>query len=147
MRLTRTTTKLALCTLLAPACGDDSHGLSVSTAAQTMTESTPSTGATGSEPTTTGPNSTTDTPATDTPATTTGDTSPATTGIDPVTGQPTLSARTSRVLAPPIAGKAEIGAKLCTPEGLAVAKVPRRDKPAYARARRWSWGYTVIEKS
>ncbi len=30
------------------------------------------------------------------------------------------------------AGKAEIAAKLCTPDGLAVAKVPRRDKPAYA---------------
>jgi ribosomal protein RSM22 (predicted rRNA methylase) len=53
----------------------------------------------------------------------------------------------SRVLAPPIAGKAEITAKLCTPDGLALAKVPRRDKPAYARARRWSWGDAVPEKS
>jgi ribosomal protein RSM22 (predicted rRNA methylase) len=51
-----------------------------------------------------------------------------------------IAARPSRVLAPPIAGKAEIAAKLCTPDGLALTKVPRRDKPAYARARRWAWG-------
>ena len=58
-----------------------------------------------------------------------------------------LAQHPSRVLAPPIAGKAEIAAKLCTPDGLVVAKVPRRDKPAYARARRWRWGDAVIEKS
>ena len=52
----------------------------------------------------------------------------------------------SRVLAPPIVGKAEVTAKLCTPKGLAIAKVPRRDKAAYARARRWTWGDAVIEK-
>ena len=46
----------------------------------------------------------------------------------------------SRVLAPPVVGKAEIAAKLCTPDGVVVTKVPRRDKAAYARARRWSWG-------
>jgi ribosomal protein RSM22 (predicted rRNA methylase) len=53
----------------------------------------------------------------------------------------------SRVLAPPVVGKAEITAKLCTPEGLALARVPRRDKSAYARARRWVWGDAVMEKS
>jgi ribosomal protein RSM22 (predicted rRNA methylase) len=53
----------------------------------------------------------------------------------------------SRVLAPPIVGKAEIAAKLCTADGVAIAKVPRRDKPAYARARRWDWGDAVMEKS
>jgi ribosomal protein RSM22 (predicted rRNA methylase) len=53
----------------------------------------------------------------------------------------------SRVLAPPLVGKAEIAAKLCTPDGLTLAKIPRRDKPAYARARRWSWGDAVMEKS
>ena len=58
-----------------------------------------------------------------------------------------LARRPSRVLAPPISGKAEITAKLCTPEGLTLAKVPRRDKPAYARARRWGWGDAVMEKS
>jgi ribosomal protein RSM22 (predicted rRNA methylase) len=58
-----------------------------------------------------------------------------------------LAARPSRVLAPPLLGKAEITAKLCTPDGLVLAKIPRRDKPAYARARRWAWGDAVVEKS
>ena len=53
----------------------------------------------------------------------------------------------SRVLAPPISGKADITAKLCTPDGLALVKVARRDKAAFARARRWSWGDAVMEKS
>jgi ribosomal protein RSM22 (predicted rRNA methylase) len=53
----------------------------------------------------------------------------------------------SRVLAQPIVGKAEISAKLCTADGLAIAKVPRRDKAAYAAARRWRWGDAVMEKS
>jgi ribosomal protein RSM22 (predicted rRNA methylase) len=55
--------------------------------------------------------------------------------------------RPSRVLAPPRSGKAEITAKLCTPDGLALAKIRRRDKAAYARARRWGWGDAVKEKS
>jgi len=58
-----------------------------------------------------------------------------------------LTQHPSRVLAPPIAGKAEIAAKLCTPDGVTLAKVPRRDKAAYARARRWTWGDAVMEKS
>jgi ribosomal protein RSM22 (predicted rRNA methylase) len=58
-----------------------------------------------------------------------------------------IGQRRSRVLAPPMIGKAEIAAKLCMPEGAAIAKVPRRDKAAYARARRWGWGDVVIEKS
>ena len=53
----------------------------------------------------------------------------------------------SRVLAPPLAGKVEVSAKLCTADGLEVAKVPRRDKPAYAEARRWRWGEAVADKS
>ncbi len=55
--------------------------------------------------------------------------------------------RASRVLSQPAVGKAEISAKLCTPEGVAIAKVPRRDKAAYARARHWRWGDAIIEKS
>jgi ribosomal protein RSM22 (predicted rRNA methylase) len=51
--------------------------------------------------------------------------------------------RPSRVLAPPAVGKADITAKLCTPAGLAVTKVPRRAKADYARARRWRWGHAV----
>jgi ribosomal protein RSM22 (predicted rRNA methylase) len=58
-----------------------------------------------------------------------------------------VAGRLSRVLAPPLAGKAAIAAKLCTPNGIAFTKIPRRDKSAYARARRWLWGDAVMEKS
>ena len=51
--------------------------------------------------------------------------------------------RPSRVLAQPATGKVEVAAKLCTPGGLEMAKVPRRDKAAYAEARRWRWGDAV----
>jgi ribosomal protein RSM22 (predicted rRNA methylase) len=51
----------------------------------------------------------------------------------------------SRVLAQPAVGKAEVTAKLCTPDGLAIARVPRRAKADYARARRWRWGDAVPE--
>ena len=50
------------------------------------------------------------------------------------------TARLSRILAQPLIGKAEISAKVCTPEGVTIAKVPRRDKAAYAVARHWRWG-------
>jgi ribosomal protein RSM22 (predicted rRNA methylase) len=53
----------------------------------------------------------------------------------------------ARVLAQPAVGKAEISAKLCTPDGLAMTKMPRRDKTGYARARRWRWGDAVMEES
>jgi ribosomal protein RSM22 (predicted rRNA methylase) len=53
----------------------------------------------------------------------------------------------ARVLAQPAVGKADISAKLCTPDGLTTTKVPRRDKEAYARARRWRWGDAVMEES
>ena len=52
--------------------------------------------------------------------------------------------RRARVLAPPNVTKVEITAKLCTPDRLSYAKVPHRDKPAYAAARRWRWGDAVI---
>jgi ribosomal protein RSM22 (predicted rRNA methylase) len=54
-----------------------------------------------------------------------------------------LAARPSRVLAQPVVGKVEVAARLCTPEGVAVARVPRRTKADYARARRWRWGEAV----
>jgi ribosomal protein RSM22 (predicted rRNA methylase) len=57
------------------------------------------------------------------------------------------TARPSRILAQPLIGKAEISAKLCARDGVAIAKVPRRDKAAYAVARHWRWGDAVIEKS
>jgi len=55
----------------------------------------------------------------------------------PVAGRP------SRVLAQPVVSKVEVTAKLCTPEGLAFTKVPRRAKADYANARRWRWGDAV----
>src|SRR4051794_28290329 len=54
-----------------------------------------------------------------------------------------LAQRPSRVLAQPTVSKVEIAAKLCTPEGLALTKVPRRAKADYAAARRWRWGDAV----
>ena len=57
-----------------------------------------------------------------------------------------VASRRSRVLAQPAVGKAEISAKLCTVDGLAIAKVPRRNKGAYARARHWRWGDAVNGK-
>ena len=51
-----------------------------------------------------------------------------------------LATRPARVLAQPAVGKVEISAKLCTADGVTTARVPRRDKEGYARARRWRWG-------
>lgn len=53
----------------------------------------------------------------------------------------------ARVLGPPHVSKVEVTAKLCTADGLVIAKVPHRDKGPYARARRWRWGDAVTEKS
>jgi len=58
-----------------------------------------------------------------------------------------VAARPSRILAQPVVGKAEISAKLCTPDGVTIVKVPRRDKAAYAGARHWRWGDAMMEKS
>jgi len=51
--------------------------------------------------------------------------------------------RAARVLAPPVQTKAAITAKLCTADGVAMATVQRRNKEAYAKARRWRWGDAV----
>uniref|UniRef100_UPI003B3B3EDA small ribosomal subunit Rsm22 family protein n=1 Tax=Rhodopseudomonas sp. TaxID=1078 RepID=UPI003B3B3EDA len=56
-------------------------------------------------------------------------------------------ARPSRVLAQPVQTKVAITAKLCTPHGLDMAVAPRRDKAAYARFRRLSWGDTISSES
>jgi ribosomal protein RSM22 (predicted rRNA methylase) len=56
-----------------------------------------------------------------------------------------IARRPARVLAQPIVGKVEVRAKLCTPDGLLITKVPRRAKADYARARRWRWGDAVVE--
>jgi ribosomal protein RSM22 (predicted rRNA methylase) len=55
--------------------------------------------------------------------------------------------RPARVLAQPDVTKFDVSAKLCTVEGLAITKVPRRAKPDYASARRWRWGDAVTETS
>jgi ribosomal protein RSM22 (predicted rRNA methylase) len=54
-----------------------------------------------------------------------------------------IGERPSRVLAEPAMSKVEITAKLCTPEGVTLTKVPRRAKADYASARRWRWGDAV----
>jgi ribosomal protein RSM22 (predicted rRNA methylase) len=43
-------------------------------------------------------------------------------------------------LAQPTVAKAAVTAKICTPDGLLITKVPRRDRESYAVARRWRWG-------
>jgi ribosomal protein RSM22 (predicted rRNA methylase) len=53
--------------------------------------------------------------------------------------------RPARVLAQPVVSKVEVLAKLCTPNGLILTKVPRRAKADYARARRWRWGDAVTD--
>jgi ribosomal protein RSM22 (predicted rRNA methylase) len=51
--------------------------------------------------------------------------------------------RAVRVLARSTQTKAAITAKLCKPDGLSIATIQRRDKEAYAAARRWRWGDVV----
>jgi ribosomal protein RSM22 (predicted rRNA methylase) len=55
--------------------------------------------------------------------------------------------RFGRVLAQPAVSKVEVTAKLCTSDGLEIARVPHRDREAYARARRWRWGDLAVDKS
>lgn len=52
----------------------------------------------------------------------------------------------ARVLAQPVVSKVEVTAKLCTSDGLAITRVPRRAKADYAAARRWRWGDGVEEQ-
>ncbi len=51
-----------------------------------------------------------------------------------------VAPRRPRILTPPQAAKPGIDLRLCTSEGIAATFVPRRDKPAHARARRLDWG-------
>jgi len=55
------------------------------------------------------------------------------------------AAHPARVLAQPVVTKVEVTAKLCTADGLVIAKVARRAKADYARARRWRWGDAATE--
>jgi len=58
-----------------------------------------------------------------------------------------LARHPARVLAQPVATKIEVTAKLCTADGLVIAKVPHRAKTDYTRAKRWRWGDAVVEES
>jgi ribosomal protein RSM22 (predicted rRNA methylase) len=51
--------------------------------------------------------------------------------------------RSSRVLAQPAQTKAAITARVCTAGGVANVTIQRRDKAAFAHARRWRWGDAV----
>jgi ribosomal protein RSM22 (predicted rRNA methylase) len=53
----------------------------------------------------------------------------------------------ARVLAQPDVNKVEVTAKLCTAEGLVLARIPRRAKGDYSAARRWRWGDAVTGQS
>jgi ribosomal protein RSM22 (predicted rRNA methylase) len=57
-----------------------------------------------------------------------------------------VAPRPPRVLAQPVVTKVEVIAKLCTSDGLIFAKVPRRAKADYARAKRWRWGDAVRDE-
>src|ERR1700716_3408593 len=52
----------------------------------------------------------------------------------------------ARVLAQPDITKVEVTANLCISDCLVIAKIPRRLKPDYARARRWRWSDAVTEE-
>jgi ribosomal protein RSM22 (predicted rRNA methylase) len=49
----------------------------------------------------------------------------------------------ARVLAHPRVGKAEVSAKLCTPEGIVTATAARRDPARYKAQKAWRWGDAV----
>jgi ribosomal protein RSM22 (predicted rRNA methylase) len=53
----------------------------------------------------------------------------------------------ARVLAQPAVNKVEVTAKLCTAEGLVIARIPRRAKGDYSAARQWRWGDAVTGQS
>jgi ribosomal protein RSM22 (predicted rRNA methylase) len=51
----------------------------------------------------------------------------------------------ARVLAPTVITKVSATAKLCCADGaLQLAGIPRRDKIAFAQARRWAWGDALV---
>ena len=56
-----------------------------------------------------------------------------------------LQRPTARVLAPTVITKVAATAKLCCADGtMQTASIPRRNKPAFAAARRWDWGDGVV---
>jgi ribosomal protein RSM22 (predicted rRNA methylase) len=58
-----------------------------------------------------------------------------------LTREPAAQRPAARVLAPALTTKVAVTAKLCSADGRArTVSIPRRDKPAFAAARRWTWG-------
>jgi ribosomal protein RSM22 (predicted rRNA methylase) len=55
--------------------------------------------------------------------------------------------RHARVLTQPQTTKIAVTARLCTGEGIQVATAPRRDKTAYARFRKLSWGDALFDSA
>jgi ribosomal protein RSM22 (predicted rRNA methylase) len=55
--------------------------------------------------------------------------------------------RHARVLTQPQTTKIAVTARLCTREGIQVATAPRRDKTAYARFRKLSWGDALFDSA
>jgi ribosomal protein RSM22 (predicted rRNA methylase) len=55
--------------------------------------------------------------------------------------------RAGRVLAQPGLSKVAASVKLCGEDGLRIITIPRRDKTAYARAKRLAWGDALIEQN
>jgi ribosomal protein RSM22 (predicted rRNA methylase) len=53
----------------------------------------------------------------------------------------------ARVLSQPTLNKVAVNAKLCTKAGVSLTAIPRRDKTAYAAARRWDWGDAVPDET
>lgn len=54
--------------------------------------------------------------------------------------------RPARVLAQPLTTKIAVTAKICTADGTKMASVPHRDKAAYKRAKKWSWGDAIFRE-
>lgn len=52
----------------------------------------------------------------------------------------------ARVLAQPLVTKIAVTAKICAANGVKAVSVPHRDKAAYKRAKKWSWGDAVFSE-
>ncbi len=52
--------------------------------------------------------------------------------------------RPARVLAQPLVTKIAVTAKICAPDGVKTANIPHRDKTAYKRAKKWTWGDAIF---
>jgi ribosomal protein RSM22 (predicted rRNA methylase) len=58
-----------------------------------------------------------------------------------------VATRAPRVLSQPAVNKGAVGLKLCTPDALLIASVPRQNKESYARAKKLRWGDATFDLS